>query len=348
MGFWPVSNEKPLVSVVIPNLNGRDILAGCLRSLERQTFKDFEVIVVDNGSSDGSVEMVRSVFPWLGIIIENETNVGFAKACNQGIEAGCGELIALLNNDTETHPDWLAELVKSAGENPDAGMFATKTLLFDKRDTIDTTGHLIYRDGLNRGRGRLEIDRGQYDDKTDIFFPSGAAALYRREMFDEIGLFDEHHFAYGDDIDIGIRGRLAGWTCLFVPGAIVYHMYSATTGKYSPMKLYLVERNRLWIVLKYFPMKYVLPNIIYTKIRYLFHFRGMIRGQGAAGRSVSEHSFWDLVGSVYRAYWDALKGFPRVWRERKRMMKLKRVSDREIDRWFRDYGISAREIALRE
>ena len=238
--------------------------------------------------------------------------------------------------------------MKAAGENPDAGMFATKTLLFDKRDTIDTTGHLIYRDGLNRGRGRLEIDRGQYDEKTDVFFPSGAAALYRRTMFDEIGLFDEHHFAYGDDIDIGILGRLAGWKCLFVPGAVVYHMYSATTGKYSPMKLYLVERNRLWIVLKYFPMKYVLPNLIYTKIRYLYHFRGMIRGQGAAGRSVSEHSFWDLLGSVYRAYWDALKGFPRVWRERKRMMKLKKVSDREIDRWFRDYGISAREIALRE
>jgi GT2 family glycosyltransferase len=274
--------------------------------------------------------------------------LGFARACNQGIEASSGEYIALLNNDTETHPDWLAELVRVAGENPDAGMFASKTLLFDQRDTIDTTGHLIYRDGLNRGRGRLEIDRGQYDTKTDVFFPSGCAALYRRKMFDEIGLFDEHHFAYGDDTDIGIRGRLAGWKCLFVPGAVVYHMYSATTGKYSPTKLYLVERNRLWIVLKYLPMKYVLLNLFYAKIRYIYQFYGVVRGKGAAGRSVSEHSFWKLASSLYRAYWDALKAFPRVWAERKRMMKLKKVSDREIDRWFRDYRISVREIALRD
>jgi GT2 family glycosyltransferase len=348
MGCRPVSNEKPLVSVVIPNLNGRDILSCCLRSLEHQTMKDFEVIIVDNGSTDGSVDMVRSDFPWLETVIENEKNAGFAKACNQGIEAASGDLVALLNNDTETHPDWLAELVKAAEAYPDAGMFASKTLLFDRRDTIDTTGHLIYRDGLNRGRGRLEIDRGQYDDKTDVFFPSGAAALYRRKMFDEIGLFDEHHFAYGDDIDIGIRGRLAGWKCVFVPGAIVYHMYSATTGKYSPMKLYLVERNRLWIVLKYLPMKYVLLNFFYTKIRYFYHFYGVVRGRGAAGRSVSEHSFCELTATVIRAYWDAAKAFPRVWRERKRMMKLKRVSDREIDRWFLDYAISAKEIALRE
>jgi len=348
MGCEPVSNEKPLVSVVIPNLNGRDMLAGCLRALERQTFKDFEVIIVDNGSADDSVEMVRAEFPWLGTIVENETNVGFAKACNQGIEAGNGDLIALLNNDTEAHPDWLGELVQAAEANPDAGMFASKTLLFDRRDTIDTAGHLIYRDGLNRGRGRLEVDRGQYDDKTDVFFPSGAAALYRRKMFDEIGTFDEHHFAYGDDIDIGIRGRLAGWTCVFVPGAVVYHMYSATTGKYSPMKLYLVERNRLWIVLKYLPMKYVLLNIFYTKVRYLYHFYGVVHGRGASARSVSEYSFWELTRTVLRAYWDAVKAYPRVWGERKRMMKLKKVPDREIDRWFRDYGISARDIALQE
>jgi GT2 family glycosyltransferase len=292
--------------------------------------------------------MVRSDFPWLETVIENETNAGFARACNQGIKAASGRLIALLNNDTEAHPDWLAEMVRASEESPDAGMFASKTLLFDKRDTIDTTGHLIYRDGLNRGRGRLEIDRGQYDKKTDVFFPSGAAAVYRMKMLDEIGLFDEHHFAYGDDIDIGIRGRLAGWKCLFVPSAIVYHMYSATTGKYSPMKLYLVERNRLWVVLKYLPMKYVLLNFFYTKLRYFYHFYGVLRGRGASGRSVAEYSFWELTRTVLRAYWDALMGFPRVWRERKRMMKLKKVSDGEIDRWFRDYGISARDIALRE
>jgi GT2 family glycosyltransferase len=343
-----VSNEKPLVSVVIPNLNGKEMLTTCLRSLERQTFKGFEVIVVDNGSTDGSVETVKADFPWLGAIIENSSNMGFARACNQGIEVASGRYIALLNNDTEVHPAWLAELVRAAEEHQDTGMFASKTLFFDRRDTLDTTGHLIYPDGLNRARGRLEIDRGQYDDKTDVFFPSGCAALYRRAIFDEIGLFDEHHFAYGDDTDIGIRARLAGYGCRFVPTAIVYHVYSATTGRYSPMKLYLVERNRIWIVLKYFPAKRLLLTPFYTKIRYIYQFYGVVFKRGAAGRSVSEHSTRELVSSLVRAYMDALAGFPRVWKERKRMMKLKKVSGSEIDRWFRDYRISARDIALRD
>jgi GT2 family glycosyltransferase len=343
-----VSNEKPLVSVVIPNLNGKAFLGDCLRSLERQAFKDFEVILVDNGSTDGSVGLVRAEFPWLGLIIENETNLGFAKACNQGIEASSGEYIALLNNDTEAHPAWLAELVKAAELRPEAGMFATKTLFFDRRDVIDTAGHLMYPDGLNRGRGRLEIDRGQYDSRLDVFFPSGCAALYRKKMLDEIGLFDEHHFAYGDDTDLGIRGRMAGWKCLFVPRAIVYHRYSMTTGEYSPRKVYLVERNRIWIVWKYFPIKNMLASPFYSLLRYCYQVYGVLARKGAAGRFASQYSAWGLVSNVLKAYVDAFRCAPRVSRERKRMMMLRKVSGAEISRWFRDYRMSVREIALKD
>jgi GT2 family glycosyltransferase len=343
-----VSNKKPLVSVVIPNLNGRALLGDCLASLERQSFKDFEVILVDNGSSDGSVKFVRAEFPWLAKIIENPANLGFAKACNLGIEASEGAYIALLNNDTEAHPSWLAEAVRAAEANADAGMFACKTLMYDRRDVIDTAGHLIYPDGLNRGRGRLEVDRGQYDDRTDVFFPSGCAALYRKEMLDEIGLFDEHHFAYGDDTDIGIRGRLAGWRCLFVPASIVYHRYSMTTGEYSPRKVFLVERNRIWIAWKYFPFKYLLLGPFYSLLRYCYQAYGALTGTGAAGRFASEYSAWGLIAHVLKAYVSAFGDLGRVWRERKRMMGLKKVSDREIDRWFRDYRISVREISLKD
>ncbi len=329
-------------------MNGKAFLRDCLASLERQTFKDFEVILVDNGSTDGSVKYVRSEFPWLGRIIENPANYGFAKACNQGIEASTGSYIALLNNDTEAHTGWLEELVRSADQHRDAGMFACKTLFFDRREVIDTTGHLIYRDGLNRGRGRLEVDRGQYDDKTDIFFPSGCAALYRRKMFDEIGLFDEHHYAYGDDIDVGIRGRLAGWGCVFVPAAIVYHRYSMTTGEYSPQKVFLVERNRIWIVWKYFPAKYLLTSPFYGLARYIYQAYGSLAGKGAAGKYVGRYSFAGLVYDVFRAYVSAFMQFPRVWHERKRMTRLRKVPSREIDRWFRDYRISVHEISLKD
>ncbi|MFH1221417.1 MAG: glycosyltransferase family 2 protein [Candidatus Eisenbacteria bacterium] len=343
-----MSNKKPRVSVVIPNLNGKDLLGDCLRSLERQTFKDFEVVLVDNGSTDGSVAFVKDRFPWIARVIENPSNLGFAVACNQGIEGSAGELVALLNNDTEAHPAWLAELVRVADGNPGAGMFASKTLLFDRRDTIDTAGHLMYPDGLNRGRGRLEVDSGQYDAKIDVFFPSGAAALYRRKMFDDIGLFDQYHFAYGDDTDIGIRGRLAGWTCLFVPGAIVYHKYSMTTGEYSPQKVFLVERNRIWIAWKYFPMKRVLAVPFYSLVRYCYQAYGALSKKGAAGRFAERHSAWGLFAGVIRAYVSAFAGMPRICGERRKMMRLKTVTNAEIDRWFRDYRMSVKEIALKD
>jgi GT2 family glycosyltransferase len=343
-----VSNQKLRVSVVIPNLNGKGFLGECLRALERQTYRDFEVVLVDNGSTDGSLAYVRNEFPWLRTIVENASNLGFAKACNQGIEASSGTYIALLNNDTEAHVSWLAELVAAADEHSAVGMFARKTLFFDRRDTIDTAGHLFYPDGLNRGRGRLEVDTGQFDDKTDVFFPSGCAALYRKEMLDEIGTFDEHHFAYGDDTDIGIRGRLAGWGCLFVPGSVVYHRYSMTTGAYSPRKAYLVERNRIWIVWKYFPMRHLLVSPFYSFARYCFQAYGAVSGKGAAGQFAKQHSGWSLIGSVVKAYIDAFMDAPRVWSERRRLKGLRKVSDAEIDRWFTDYRMSVREIALKD
>lgn len=343
-----MSNKKPGVSVIIPNLNGRQFIGDCLASLERQTFRDFEAILVDNGSTDGSVEYVKQAFPWVAAVISNSSNLGFAKACNQGIAVSRGDLVVLLNNDTEADAAWLQELVAAADKNLDAGMFAAKTLFFDKRDTIDTAGHLIYPDGLNRGRGRLEIDRGQYDDRTDVFFPSGAAAAYRKRMLDEIGVFDERHFAYGDDTDIGIRGRLAGWRCVFVPGARVFHRYSMTTGEYSPAKVFLVERNRVWIVWKYFPARRLLASPFYSLVRYLYQAYGALSGKGAAGRFAEQHSAWRLVPAVLRAYWSAMAGAPWVWRERARMRCLRKVSDAEIDRWFRDYRISVREISLKD
>jgi GT2 family glycosyltransferase len=261
--------------------------------------------------------------------------------------ASRGKFIALLNNDTEAHPEWLKELVLAAHSNPQVGMFASKTLFFDRRDIIDTTGHLMYPDGLNRGRGRLEVDRGQYDNKVDVFFPSGCAAFYRREIFDDIGLFDENHFAYGDDTDIGLRARLAGWGCIFVPKAIVYHKYSMTTGEYSPEKVFLVERNRIWIVWKYFPEKMIVLSFFYSLLRYILQGYGALLKKGAAGRFANRYSTGKLVWIVLKAYFSALKGLPRVIKERRRMRKLWRVRRSEIDRWFRDYRMSLLEISLK-
>ncbi len=338
---------QPLVSVIVVNWNGKAYLGACLTSLCNQTFLDFELIVVDNGSTDGSVEIVRSHFPDC-LIIQNTSNYGFARGNNQGIEKAKGRYIVLLNNDAEAESHWLEELVKVAEEDQRIGMLASKIYLQGGHKIIDNVGHLIYRDGLNRGRGRLEADHGQFEQMEEVLFPSGCAALYRREMLEEIGLFDEDFFAYGDDTDLGLKGRLAGWKCLYVPTAIVFHRYSQSSGSYSPFKAFYVERNRVWIAIKYFPLSLLLKSPFYTLLRFLLQGYGALTGQGAAGRFTQEYSHLLLLRVLLKAYLAAFKGIPKMWKKRKEMEKWIRVSKKETLTWFDRFGIGARKISLQD
>ncbi len=340
--------SNPLPSVIVLNWNGKRFLDECLSSLRAQTYKDFEVILVDNGSNDGSVEFIKGKYGGLVTLIENERNLGFATGNNQGIRAAKGDYILLLNNDTKVDPRWMEKLVKVAEEDRTVGMCASKILCYDDPRVIDNVGHLIYRDGLNRGRGRLEKDMGQYEEIEEVLFPSGCAALYRREMLEEIGLFDDDFFAYGDDTDLGLRGRWAGWRCLYVPQAVVYHKYSGSTGSYSPFKAFYVERNRVWIALKFFPLRLLYKTPYYTLKRFILQAYGALFHRGAAGKFTEEFSAGELLVVLIKAYFSALGGMPKIWRSRKEIRKFKRVSNKEIISWFDKYGISAREIALKE
>jgi GT2 family glycosyltransferase len=339
---------QPLVSVIIVNWNGKIYLGECLKSLRNQTFLYFEVIVVDNGSTDGSLEYIQSHFPGFGRILRNQENVGFARGNNQGIRMAQGKYVVLLNNDAQAESNWLEELVKVAEEDQQVGMLASKIYLQGSARMIDNVGHLIYRDGLNRGRGRLEVDQGQFDEKEEVLFPSGCAALYRREMLEEIGFFDEDFFAYGDDTDIGLKGRLAGWKCLYVPSAIVYHRYSQSSGSYSPLKAFYVERNRVWIAVKYFPASILLRSPFYTLWRFVLQGYGALAGRGAAGKFRQEYSGIHLLRILVQAYISAILGLPKMWKKRKKIKKLTRVNEKEILSWFKRFGISAREISLKE
>jgi len=242
----------------------------------------------------------------------------------------------------------MEELVKVAEEDRTIGMCASKILCYDDPQVIDNVGHLIYRDGLNRGRGRLEKDVGQYEGIEEVLFPSGCAALYRREMLEEIGLFDEDFFAYGDDTDLGLRGRWAGWKCLYVPKAVVYHKYSGSTGSYSAFKAFYVERNRVWIAIKYFPFILLFVSPYYTLKRFIFQAYGALTGQGAAGRFVQESSRGKLLLMLFKAYLSALKGLPKMWQKRREIWKLKRVPNKKIQEWFGTFGMSVQELALKE
>jgi len=309
--------EEPLVSVIILNWNGKRYLKECLLSLKKQTYKNFEVILVDNGSADGSVDYIKDNFGDFVKLIENKANLGFAEGNNIGIRNSSGKYILLLNNDTKADPLWVEELVKVAESDDKIGMCASKILSLDDPKIIDNVGHLIYKDGLSRGRGRLEYDQGQYDNIEEVFLPSGCAALYRKKMLNEIGEFDKDFFAYSDDTDIGIRGRLAGWKCMYVPGAVIYHKYSGSTSPYALFKAFHAERNRLWIAIKYFPLPVLLCNPYYTVLRASLQFYGALTHEGAAGKFREKFSEWDLFSTLLRAYFSALKGLPRMWKKDK-------------------------------
>ncbi len=338
----------PWVSVIILNWNGGAYVEEAIASVLNQNYPTIELIVVDNGSTDGSPQRIKDRFGSRLCLIENRTNTGFAAGNNTGIRRARSDYIALLNNDAVADTSWIKELVAVAEADPRIGMCASKVLDYFQRDIIDTAGHLIYRDGLNRGRGRLEKDDGRYDKVEEVFFPSGAAALYRKAMLDRIGLFDEDFFAYGEDADLGIRGRLGGWICVYVPTAVAYHRYSTSTSAYSPMKAFLVERNRMWVALKNFPLSVLAIGPFYTLKRYLLQAYAVFSRKGAAGKFASKHSALRLLGILFKAQGSALGKILVMLKKRRQIKKIAHASPQEIAQWFRDFEISVRELSLKD
>lgn len=227
-------------------------------------------------------------------------------------------------------------------------MCAPKTLLFHNRNVIDKVGDLLYLDGLSGGRGLGEIDAGQYDRVEEVLFPDGCAALYRKRMLDEIGGFEEQFFAYCDDTELGLRGRLFGWRCVYVPTSVVYHVRSGSLGRLSPLKAMLIERNRLWVAVKLFPLPLLCLNPFFASVRYFWQAYGVFAGKGTAGSFCNEHSKAQLFLTLVRAYGSALKGLPAMMRKRKMVRCRKRLTDMEFIRLVRRFRISARELALRD
>jgi GT2 family glycosyltransferase len=335
-------------SAIVLNFNGRGYVEDAVQSLLDQDFPGLEVIVVDNGSSDGSDGEVERRFGGRVRLLRTGRNLGFGAGNNVGIREGRGRYVLLLNNDAVATPSFAREMVAAAESDPRVGMVAAKVLELERRDVIDTVGHLLYPDGLNRGRGRLETDAGQYDGCREALFPSGAAALYRRAMLDEIGLFDESFFLYGDDAELGLRGRLAGWRCAFTPRAVAHHHYSRTTGAYSTLKAFHVERNRVWVLVKLFPLSLILLSPFYTAARLTLAAWAGLTGRGAAGRLARERSLPHLVGVTLRAYASALRGLPAVLRERRRVQAAKRLSNSEFVRLLDENRLSAKQAALED
>jgi len=307
-----------LISVIVLNYNGKGFLDGCLTSLASQTYSDFEVIVVDNGSRDGSPEYIEDNYPWVRLAKNNE-NLWFAGGTNAGIRAAKGEFILTLNNDSRADSRFIEELIKPMAD-PEVGVCAAKMLFPDGR--INSAGICISRSGAAWDRGMFEPDRGQYEFVEEVFGACAGAALYRREMMDEIGLFDEDFFLYLEDVDLAFRARLAGWKCLYVPGARVIHHHGGTAGVGSDLAVYYGNRNIVWYPIKDFPFRLLitsLPFIVARNLAVIPYYA--LRGQG---------------GVILKSKLDALKGVVKMMEKRKDVVR--RADYSQINRFVEIWG----------
>lgn len=328
----------PIVTVVVPTLAAGGVLADCLRSIETQTFDRFEVIVVDNSGTrlaDTTSSRVR--------VVSNDRNVGFGAAINQAFRLSEAPYLATLNDDAAAHPRWLETLVAAAEARPRAGMFASEVRL--DAEHLDSAGMLIAADGSSKQRGHGEPP-AKFAERKDALFPSGSAALYRRQVLDEVGLFDETFFLYCEDTDLGLRARRAGWECAYVAGAVVEHRYSHSAGRASPMKAYYVERNRLYTAIKNLPLPMLAAAPFASLGRYFWHLISLIEGRGKAAEfREAGYSAALLPFLVVRAHAAALFHLPRLLRERGRIRRTARLNPHEFRSLLAENAISIRQVA---
>jgi GT2 family glycosyltransferase len=303
--------------------------------------RDLEVIVVDNSGSGRARELLPAGSS--ARLIQNTGNAGFGAAVNQGIECSHSAFIATLNDDAVASPRWVEALLRAAASHPDAGSLASNVRLHGT-GAMDSAGMLIAGDASSKQQGHGEpVDR--YLQSMDVLLPSGSAAMYRRAMLDEIGGFDSGFFLYCEDTDLGLRALWNGWRCRYVADAVVEHRYSHTAGRASALKAYYVERNRLYVAIKNFPVRLLILNPFVAVTRYIWHLIYMLQGRGKASEFAYQSGGAMLVWFVVRAHLAVLAALPSLLRKRWRIQRQARITAREFTRTLREHWIAPRQVA---
>jgi GT2 family glycosyltransferase len=307
----------PLISIVIVAWNSAESLPRCLDCLSLQTFQDFEVILIDNGSHDDGTRELEKKYPKLDLHIERlTTNLGFASANNLGARSARGTWLALLNADAFPEPDWLEKILQAAKQYPEFSFFSSRQIQSNQPDLLDGSGDEYHISGL-AWRRFYNYQATNYGFKEEeVFGACGAAALYPRDDFLKVGGFDERYFSYFEDVDLSFRLRLAGGRCLYVPQAVVYHIGSASSGKVSDFVIYHGHRNLVWTYFKnmpgvlfwqYLPL-HMLMNLFFT-ISFIFKGRGI---------------------AILRAKMDAFSRLPAIIRTRRQIQSSRKSPIHEI------------------
>jgi GT2 family glycosyltransferase len=330
----------PLVTVVVPTLAGDEALAECLEALGRQSFADFEVIVVDNSGKglarrhQGATVMVK----------EGSTNLGYGGAINAGARDGVSRYVAALNDDAIPMPEWLGALVRELELHEDAGSCASLVMLAGS-GRIDSAGMLLCADGSSKQRGH-GLPAVQFHRSEDVLLPSGSAALYRRVMLDQVGWFDQDYFLYCEDTDLGLRAQWAGWKCRYAADAVVQHRYSHSAGRASRLKAYYVERNRLRTAVKSLPATMLWKAPFATISRYFWHAWLALGHRGAAGRYRQEGAgIFSLAWFAFRAHVSLAANLFKLCKQRGGIRSQARISTGEFLGLVRRHSISPREVA---
>lgn len=341
-------SEFPLVSIIIVNFNGKHFLKNCFESLNNQTLKNFEVILVDNNSTDETCRWVENCNYHFVNVLQLDKNYGFGIANNRGFQISKGKYIVLLNNDTVLDTEFLANLIVPLQQG--LCKIASPLILYkDRPKIIDKAGgHLFYPDGLNRGRG-CGTNVNDFDlTQCEVFYPDGCASVFDRQIIENYGFFDEDFYLYGEDTDLGLRYKLSGFDCLFVPTSIVFHVHSGTAGKFSTLKAYYVERNRYFVMIKNFPIFYILISPLFTILRYLFQGLATMFGKGVSGNFKEEHSSLELLKTLIKANIDAFKMIPVMWKKRKMIRKEFKVGFFQFSGLLIKYFLSPVDIAFKD
>jgi GT2 family glycosyltransferase len=302
----------PLVSVIVINWNGKHYLPTCLDALRAQTYPRLEVLVADNASTDGSQALVEEQYPWVRLVALPE-NRGFTGGNNAGIAVSTGAIVILLNNDTEVAPDWVAEVAAAFERHPEAGLVASKMLLFDRRDTFHTAGDLYRVDGLPGNRGVWQKDEGQYDREEYVFGACGGSLAVRRAVLAAIGALDDDFFFSAEDVDFAWRAQLAGFRCVYAPRAVVYHQLAATGGDITAS--YYNGRNFIYVLAKDYPAD------LFRR-----HWRAVIGRQLTIAGEALRAWRGKAARARLRGIIAGLRGLPKMLRKRRAVQAQRRVS----------------------
>ncbi len=323
------------ISVVIPNWNGQKYLKTCLESLRGQSSRDFEIILVDNGSQDQSIEFVMKNYPEV-LVFSLPKNEGFSKAVNIGIKKASGDYIALLNNDTEVSCYWIESLREAFEQHSDYYFFACKMLSFDQREIIDSAGdsYLFLRDRYFIQRnGAGQKDGNKFNHFQEVFGACGGAAVYRRELFDKIGFFDEDFFAFCEDVDFSFRAQLAGFRCLYVPLAVVYHMRGGSTKDINYFTEYLRARNDIYLIIKNIPFRLIIKYFRQTiGFIFLWTLKDLVK-------IIIRHKNKKGAEARLNGRWHALKNLRKTYKKRRQIQKNRIISESLLENillhsWF--------------